>query len=336
MSLPYIFSSSFDVGSNGEWDSETDSGTLLDFPHYRDLAALPDYPAPYRGAYCMRIQPGDTNDHTLKEGDLNISASSTAWVRFALFISSNFAATGNDTFNIFEWQKGDNTVEACISLKIVASTDLVQIAIADGTEASSNFVDLSKGVWHVIEAKAYIHTSSSGTLDLYVDGIKVKALTGLTQSAAITHGFLGTQNTASTTDTGYLLFDEFVFDDTRCGITHRWNTNRLITTSSFLFVGGGRVDNIKLIDGGGGDMTCELYDTDIYSASLTPVWRGRTVVANTDVDAADVPVTFSRGCLAVLTGTLPAAQFTLGRATGWGSDGAVRGVADRLPIRLGL
>ncbi len=325
MALPYIHSSSFDTGDNSEWTSEDDTGTKLDFVHYSELCAIPGAPAPYRGAYCMRIQPGDGNDHTLKEESHDIANAATAWIRFALFISPDFAASVDDTFNIYEWQNTSNVVEAAISLQITAATDVVEIGIADGTVASVFPSTLSKGAWHVIEALNTLSTGSSGVLTLHVDGPQVQTFTGLTSAGAITHAFLGTQNTASTTDTGYLLFDEVAFDDTRLGITHRWAENRIITASSFLFVGSGKVTDITVIDGGSNNVTLELYDTDIYNASLSPIWRGRTKTASLDVNfTIEEPIRFRRGCLALLGGTLPAASFSMKGMTGWGSDGAVK------------
>lgn len=334
MVFPYIFESTFDTGDNSEWNSEADTGSLLDFPHYSTIGVTPGGGAPFRGAYCMRIQPGDANDHTLLETDIDIADAATRWIRFALFISNDFAATANDIFNIFEWQSTSNVVEACISLQITATTDIVDIGIADGTEVSSFTSTISKGSWHVIEALFTVDVTpgTDGVLTLYVDGAQAQTVTGHNQSLAITHGQLGTQNTASTTDTGFLLFDDFVFDDTRIAITHRFANHRVITTSAFAFVGAGRLGNVKVIDGGSNDVIVELYDTDTYNSSLEPRWRGRTATANVDVDAADVPIDFSRGCLVLITGTTPGCQFQITRATGWGSDGAIRThAAKRLP-----
>lgn len=329
MAFPYLFSASFDTGDNSEWDSEGDTGSLLDFPHYSTLGAIPGAPAPYRGAYCMRIQPSDTNDHTLTEGDIDIADAATRWVRFALFISTNFAATADDTFNIFEFQQAGGTVEASVGLRITGATDAVEIGIGDGT-APTDFVSIGKGAWHVIEVRMLVSTGTAGTLTLWVDGGQAVALTGLTHAAGVGQGVLGTQDTLATTNAGYLLFDEFAFDDTRLAITHRFAKSRLITTSSFLFMGPGRIDNVKLLDGGSNNVTCELYDTDIYNASLEPVWRDRTATANVTQDAADVPIgPFSRGCLAILGGTSPGAIMAVGHAVGWGSDGAVKGYAAR-------
>lgn len=338
MAFPYLYSASFDTGNNTEWDTETDTGNLLDFPHYSELARIPGYPAPYRGAYCMRIRPGDTNDHTLTEGDIDIADTVTRWIRFAMFVSADFGATADDIFNIFEWQQAPGgTVEAVISLRVTAATGNVDIAIADGTEAATGFTSLQKGVWHVIEALFTVDVApgANGVLELYVDGSLVQRETGHNQAAAIGQGVLGTQNTLATTNAGFLLFDEFAFDDGRLGITHRFAEHRIIGTSSFLFVGTGKLGNIKILDGGGGNVILELYDTDVYNASLTPLWRGRTSTANIDFDAADVPVNFTRGCLGVLSGTTPGAQFQIMRATGWGSDGAVRTHASKRVAGVG-
>ena len=325
MSLPYIFSASFDTGDNSEWDSEADTGSKLDFVHYTELARLPNAPAPYRGAYCMRIQPGDTNVHTVTAGDINIADTATAWARFALYVSKDFAATADDIFNIFEFQQAGGTPEGVVGLQVIAATDEVGIGIKDGT-APTVFVHLSKGKWHVIEVM-YTVDVAAGTdavLTLYLDGQQVATETGGNSAAAIGTGVLGTQDTLSTTNAGYLLFDEFAFDDTRASLTHRFAEHRIITASSFLFMGSGTIGNVKIIDTGGGDVVLELYDVDEYSASSEPRWYGKTITASVDVDAADVPIEFTRGCLAVLSGTLPAAQFQISSATGWGSDGAIK------------
>ena len=298
----------------------------MDFPSWRTLATIPQAPTPYRGGYCMRIRPGDTNDHTLTEGDINIADTATAWIRFALFISNNFGATADDIFNIFEWQAG-GTIESVISLQITAATDLVDIAASDGIEASTGFSNISKGVWHEIEAGLLVSTGGTGTLQLFVDGVRINNLTSQTHAAAITDGILGTQGTLSTTDAGYLLFDEFAFDNTRLGYTARWEKSRLITSSSFMFVGPGKVKAVTILDGGSGDVSLELYDTDTYRASMSPVWRSRTVVNNTDVPVMGLDIPFSRGCLAVLGGTLPGAIIQIDNAVQWGSDAAIKSYA---------
>ena len=336
MSFPWIFEESFDDGTKGDFGTEADTGSLLDFPHYTTLANIPYGGLPFRGAYCMRIIAGDTNDHTLLEEDLNIADTASAWVRFYLFVDSNFAATSDDIFNIFEWQSTSNVVEACISMRITAATDIVELAIADGTEASSGFVEISKGVWHAVEALFTVDVTpgTGGVLTLFVDGTQLQTVTGHNQSLAITHGLLGTQNTASTT-TGTLLFDQFVFDELQIyPFKRRFVEQVLVTKDQHLFVGNGKIDNVTLLSGDTtADNVLTIYDTDnadTNDASNIVVELRNTAVDET-VDPAGMPVRVSRGAYITLTGTSsgrgPRALVQIGAAQGWGSDGAIRNYA---------
>ena len=319
MSLPYIFSSSFDMevvddgadpegGAIGEWDSETDTGTALDVPHYSVLASLPGNPVPYRGAACMRIADiADANDHTVTEGDINVADNAQVWVRWAMYISDDFTATVDDNFNIFEFQDTSNVVEACCGLTITASDDTVAIGIADGATAGTVTIPITKGVWHEIELYFKLDLSSEGQFELHVDKHLVQDLgTTIDAAGAITHGVLGTQLTLSTTDLGYLLFDAFVVDTGRVGISERYTTSPVITGTEggFAFVGPGRVEWVSIIDGGSNDVEVELYDVNRWTADWEPKWRGRTVVANTDVSEF-VDLDFKYGCLVrIVAGTL--------------------------------
>ena len=326
MAFPFIFADSFEVGSFTNWDvSEVDTGGLLDAAHYSEL----NVSAPFRGAYCMRIQLGDTNDHTIGDGDMNIADTATAWLRFYLYISNDFAATANDIFNIFEWQESGNVVEAVLSLQVTAATDLVEIAIADGVAAvgGSDWNYLSKGVWHVIEAMNNTETNATGVLDLYIDGSRVTNLTSIDSSAAITHCLLGTQNTLSTT-TGTLLFDQFVFDDAQVfPIRSRFPQSLHLTESGHAFVGAGTLENVTLISGAATDNTLEVYDTDRANAdgNSNLIVRLQNTANNEIVDPAGMPIgDIRRGAYVVLGGTNPRAQVLIGSAQGYYSEAAIR------------
>lgn len=327
MSFPFLFADSFEVGSFTNWDvSEVDTGSRLDAVHYSTLAGAPGTAAPFRGAYCMRIQLGDTNDHTIGDGDMNIADTATAWLRFYLYISNDFAATSDDIFNIFEWQESGNVVEAVISLQITSATNLVEIGIADGTEASTFGGTLSKGVWHVIEAMNNTETNATGVLDLYVDGTRLQNLTSIDSSAAITHGILGTQNTLSTT-TGTLLFDQFIFDDLQVyPIRQRFPQSVHMTESGHAFVGQGVIENVTLVSSANTDNTLRVYDTD--RATVTGESNRVVSLANTAnneiVDPAGMPITVQRGAYIELGGTDPQAQVLIGYAQGYYSDAAIR------------
>ena len=207
MAHPWLFESNFEAGTNAEWDSEGDTGSKLDFPHFSTLARVPKLAMPYRGAYCMRVdlRPGDTNDHTLTEGDIDIADGATRYFRFALFASEDFTATADDSFNIFELQQDDGTREVSMGMRVTASTNQLDIGVGDGV-APSSYVGFPRGRWVIVEWEVKVSTSDAGTSILYLDGASVISLASLDQAAAVGQGVFGTQDTLSTT-TGTLLFD---------------------------------------------------------------------------------------------------------------------------------
>lgn len=312
------------------WDSESDTGSKLSVDRYYDLAVLPGLEVPFRGASCLRIdlRSGDTNDHTVTEGDIDIADAGTAFFRFYLYVSPDFTATADDTFNIFELQQAGGTQECALGLRITASTDAVEIGIGDGV-APTSFVDFSKGVWHCVEWKVKVSTSDVGTQDLYLDGSEsVIALTTLDNGAAVGQGVLGTQDTLATT-TGTILIDEFIMDDARIyPLTERWPYHQIITQSQHIFVGPGEIEAAAILSTAA-DNTCILYDTDTATANdalsrVVELDNSANTTANGDVQ----PIRFLRGCYAVLAGTSPRAQLSICRVatgpTAYGSTGAIR------------
>lgn len=304
MSFPFIFESTFEQGSNAEWDSgsESDTGSLLDFPHYSELAAIPGAPMPYRGAYCMRIKPGDTNDHTLTEGDIDIGDGVTRYFRWYMFVSPDFTATADDTFNIFELQQAGGTVEQSVGMRVTASSNLLEIGVGDGT-APTNFVPFTRGKWTCVELLSTVSTGGAGAMTLYIDGGSAIALTSLTQAAAVGQGVLGTQDTLATT-TGTMYFDQFAMDDARLyPIQERFAPQINVTKSTHIFVGPGAVDGASLLTTAS-DNTMVLYDTDTAETTTAT-----SVVANLDdagITGVSGPIFFKRGCYATLGGTNPA------------------------------
>lgn len=327
MAFPWVFEESFDDGTKGDFDTESDTGALLDFPHYTTLAAIPGMGLPFRGAYCMRILPGDANDHTLLEGDINITNAATGWVRFLMW--HNLTATADDIFNIFEHQ-ASATIEVVISLQITAATNLVEIGLGE-SEASVFNAILLPNQWNIIEMSSVAQTGATSTL--YVNGASVQTL-GSHPSAAVTDGVLGTQGTLDTT-AGTLLFDQFVFDELQIyPFKRRFVEQVLVTKDQHLFVGNGRIDNVTLLSGDTtADNVLRIYDTDVADtndASNIVVELRNTAVDET-VDPAGMPVRVTRGAYITLTGTSsgrgPRALVQIGAAQGWGSDGAIRNYA---------
>lgn len=325
MSFPWIFEESFELGTKGGFDTETDTGSLLDVVHYSTLATIPSVPAPFRGAYCVRIVCGDTNDHTLTEGDIDIADAATGFVRFYLYVAPTFTATADDTFNIFEFQQAGGTNEGSVSMRMTAATNLLEIGVGDGIVATS-FVPFTRGRWTAVELQYKCSTTAVGTFTLFIDGSSVVALTGLTNAAAIGQGVIGTQDTLSTT-TGLILIDQFVFDDLQIyPISVRFPRNLLITKSQHVFLGTGVLENASLLSGAGTDCVLSVFDTDnagVLDASNVKL-ELKNVVNSDIVDPAGVPVPVQRGCYVQLAGTNPRAMLSIGSAQGYWSDGRIK------------
>jgi hypothetical protein len=327
VAFPWIFHSNFAAGTNAEWDSESDTGARLDFPHYSALAKIPGMPAPYSGAYCMRIQMGDTNAHTLTEGDIDIADGATRYFRFPLFAASNVTATADDTFNIFTLQQAGGTVESTVGMRITAASNVLEIGIGDGA-APTSFVPFPRGRWVIVELEAKIHSTDEGTLTLFLDGGSAVALTTLDNAAAVGQGVLGTTGTLATT-LGTLLFGEFIMDDARIyPPNERFPTTVRVTKSANVFVGPGCIDGATLLSANG---TMDIYDTDTANINDAGAKKVELATAGNYV-SNDSIVHFERGCYVALGGTNPYGEIRLLRngtggnvgPTAHFSDGAIR------------
>jgi hypothetical protein len=267
---------------------------------------------------------GETDAHQLIEGDQDIADTATAWVRFTLFISKNFDATADDIWNIYEFNSAA-AVERAVSLRYVAATDVINIGVGKVAGTVWGTENLQRGRWYTVEAKTVIQTGGTGTGDVYLDGTLAAAITTLTD-LAVTTGSLGTKNTLTTTS-GYLFFDQFVFDDLRVyPISQRFPESVLITKSQHVFLGSGNLENATLLPGAATDGYLQVFDTDnasVLDASNVKLELHNVVNAD-PVDPAGVPVQLNRGCYVQLTGTTPRAMIAIGSAQGYWSAGRIR------------
>lgn len=304
MAFPYIFADNFETGSNASWDSEADTGSKLDFPHYSALSVIPSMGVPYNGAYCMRIQMGDTNDHTLIEGDIDIADAATRYSSFMLYVGKDVAATADDTFAIYEVQGTANAVENSVGLRITASTDEVEIGV--GNTAPTAFVSISKGVWHHVELVSVVDSGGSGTATLWLDGASAASVSTLTNTAVL-RGVLGTQDTLATT-TGTLLFKNFKFDDGQIyPPRQRFPSTERLTQSGHVFVGPGWIEGATLLSANG---TMDIYDTD--TGNINDL-QSKLIELSTSGNfvSYESPVYFERGCYVALGGTNPYGEVKL-------------------------
>lgn len=337
MAFPYLQYEGFEAGTLGSFDVETDTETRLDFPHYSELARIPGLPAPYRGAYCMRVNlanDGTPADAYVQEtGSLDLSADGTAFARFAFWLSPDTVSANNDEFAIFQLWSSTNTVEAGLYVNYTTANGF---RLGIGETSGSVFKPLTLGVWHMIEIGVNVDAGggNDGTVDAWLDGSAYTQVTGLDQGAS-TSGVLGVLAQDAGTTRGVALFDEWVVDDTRVGpIIDRFPTVVVLagTTTGYsghVFVGKGCVANASLESGGGTDNVLTIYDTDTaYTTDSTLAKLELKNTANSElVDPAAPPLELKRGCYVVLTGTSPRAKIKI--CPVHYSDGAIRNLGSR-------
>lgn len=311
MALPYIFSSNFEQGDASEWDSETDPGSLLDFPHYTTLAAIPGMEVPYSGAYCMRInRAGSALDCYLVEGDVNISDGTTAWARFNVYFAVGFAenSTATDGFAIARFRASGGTV----LLNAGATYDNTQGETFFSTGAAG-FPDVAtepieEGVWYTIELQLTPDTGGSGSILLYAtkEG-EPPSTTALVSTTGLTAGFVdvadclfGAQAVSATTNGVYLL-DNFCFDNERMWPEERFTDNRVVYQPGHAFLGPTTIDRAYM-SATTAATEMRLYDTDranLRNENLVAVVRNPS--ADETVETPNVPLDFARGCYAQIT-----------------------------------
>lgn len=320
MAFPYIFHSNFEAGTNAEWDSESDTDGIIDFPHYSELALSPwSTAAPYWGAYCARIVPaGGTNDATLTEADINIASGVTSHFSFNLYFGNDFTATSDDTFVLLELQGAASAVIVSLGCTITASTDAIVMAVGSATTGATPSTDgtliIQRNTWYTIEMTVLIHLTNAGTVDVFItkagDAAQTTADIALTSQdhIAVTDGIFGLQDHDSTT-TGTILLDNFIQDDARLFPTPRYPLHPVLTKSGHAFVGPGHLDIAGLLTDEANNIM-RLWDTDTANVDATQAFVVELDINGTFTSFAG-PIKFQNGCYVELSGTDPRGEVIL-------------------------
>ena len=324
MAFAWIFHSNFESGSNAEWDSESDSDGVLDFPHYSELARFPDSTAtPYSGAYCMRIVPaGGSADSTLAEADINIANATESWFHFNLWFGPDFDATANDTFALLELLGSGPAVTVSVGARYVAATDVINLGVgaANTGAVPTAFAaqNIARNQWYTVEVKVVIQTGGSGTVDLYVTraGAEAQVVANTSVSSitniVVTDGKFGLQDHETTT-TGTILLDNFIQDDARIFPTARYEKHPVFTKSGHAFIGPGHIDSAGLLTDEASNVM-RLWDTDEANTDATQSFEAEFDIG-ANFTSIDGPIKFEKGCYVELSGTDPRGQVFLTRSS---------------------
>lgn len=334
MAFPFLFEENFETGTLGAFNTETDTESRLDFPHYSDLAKIPAGSAPYRGAYCMRVNlanDGSPADALVQETDgFDTAAAGVIHVKFCFYVSPDITMANTDEFAIFQMWSATNTVEGGAYINFTTANGL---RLGIGETSATVLKPLTTGEWHQLEMIFDVDNAGAndGTIDAWLDGSAYTQVATLDQGA-ITSAVLGVMSQDAGTTRGFILYDQVYADDARLGpFAQRWPRQLVLTKSGHVFVGAGIVEDVSLLSGAATDNVLRLYDTDI--GSTTDVESFVTELKNTSngqlVNPEDKCLRFNRGCYVSMTGTNPRAVVKILRAPGYFSEGTIRGLGQQ-------
>ena len=337
MGYPYLFIETFEGADEGVFTAETDGDSILDYPHFTELARHKQLP--WRGAYCMRIRPaGGTASAYVQENDsFDTAAAGTIFIRFYVYLGSNFAMANADKFSLMELESVvDTTTEVACGLDRSGSDIRFWFnetaAAAGATTKVLGTTTTALGKWYCFEIKALIDdgAGNNGTIDGWVnDGSAGAQIATLDQGAIVDAKFGVIGLDATTTGTilmDCIIADELqVFSDTeRFKPLNQWlpcsTAGGGSTTAEYHpVIGSGRV--AVAVTSTASDGVLSLYDTDGVSTRLEPIAVIRNTVASA-LTPGDHSYEFSFGLYATLSGTNVQAFVSVERGGLW-SEGAL-------------
>ena len=285
------------------FDTVADTGSLMTFPHYSELAAISGMGLPYRGSHCMRIEnDGATDCHLIETGSSDLITTERQYYRFYFWLDPNMTLGDTDSVPLLALKAGG----AFNLMAGIEYTTAAGLRVGLGKATFANYLPVSLGQWHCMEVNFLHSTAGAGTVDGWLDGAAFTQLASQT-NVNITDLYFGAENPSGLE--GTILLDQFVIGtvdtNARIGMLHPRHPETLpIRSSQTLFVGPGTIENITLVDPDDAAILGQvrLYDTD---NAHVDEGRLRLVLRSTAdgeiIDPAGTPIHFKRGCYADMT-----------------------------------
>lgn len=311
MAYPWLVEETFDDGTRGNFDSETDASSILDFPDYRELARFGM--APWRGSHALQLAlNGAATANITETGGFDTAQGGTIHIWLPVCIGGNLSLTAGNTVILFALQSTGAVNEVVFGVRNNGGT----YELFAGETGATNTLAIipSNSKFYQVELSCVIDSGAgNGTINFYVDGGAVGSqITTLTQ-AAITEGVLGAISGTAAGNRGTILIGGVMADDARVYPRTRFPHDSFwVTRDMNAFVGRGTINSIELT-GTSTDTVVSIYDTDSYSStginfSREPRVFARNVTANADGPAAHIgPIACTKGAYVQLTGTNPQA-----------------------------
>lgn len=311
MAYPWLVEETFDDGTRGNFDSTTDSSSILSFPNYKTLAN--QGLAPWRGAHAFKMAlNGTAVGYIVETTGFDTSAAGTIHIWLSVCIPANLSLSSGDTIILFALQSAGPVNEAVFGVR--NNSGAYELFAGETGATRTLAITRNNKKWYQIELSCLIDSGGNdGTIDFYVDGGAVGAqITGLTQ-AAITQGSLGAISGTGSGNTGTILIGGIMADDARIYPRERFPLNTFwVTRDMNCFVGQGVISKVELT-GTSTDAVVSILDTDNYVStgnhfSREPRVYVRNTTANADAPNAQIgPILFNNGAYVQLTGTNPQA-----------------------------
>ena len=320
MAYPFLVDETFDAGDRGNFDSETDASSILDFPHYAALAR--QGLAPWRGAHALRLRLSGTATANITEtGGFDTAVGSTISVWFPVCIGADLDLNDGDAVILFALQSAGAVNEVVFGVDRSGANYRL---FAGETGATNTLViTRSNKRWYQVELTCSI-AAGTGTIDFYIDGAAVGAQIASLTQADITQGQLGAISGTAAGNAGTILIGGVVADDLRVYPRIQFPVDTAwVTRDQTCFIGPCRVDNV-VVTGTATDAVLTILDADIFEStgiafSREPSIYIRNVVANEQSPGYNSPIEFKRGVYVQLTGTNPQAWISLVQKSDYGA-----------------
>jgi hypothetical protein len=164
------------------------------------------------GAYCIRFGPAGGNNWTMWR-NVTIPVRSEIWMRFGMLLHGTvYSGT------VVPMQLIDNGGNAQMSFEWNGSDGLLRLRRGNqGTLLVVSLTAPAMDVWHLFEIHYQILTSTTGQVDLYMDGTFQGTFSGQTQNSGILNvgaiQFGVTSFASGVTTNSYIAFDDMAVND---------------------------------------------------------------------------------------------------------------------------
>lgn len=309
MAFPFLIDETFDDGTRGTFDSETDASSILDFPSYKALAQWGM--APWQGSHALRASLNGTATAYVEDG--GVTGTNPISVYFPLLIGADITLSDGDVVHVFQIRSTDPNPEAFVAVR--RTGDNYELVAGEGTTVRRNYGTITRSFkrWYQIE----LTVNTAGTLDWYVDGGLVSAQVGGLSISPFTVVRAGAPSGTAAGVSGTILIGRVIADDVRVFPRNRFPGETIwVTRDINAYIGSGTIDAVQLT-GTSTNAVLTILDTDVYNASdagfnREPKVYVRNVTIEDQSPGFNVPVEFHRGAYVQLTGTNPQAWISLG------------------------